>query len=67
MEFKYSPDNRDRSGEALKQIKDNKYADAYLIKGKPIEGVGMSFSQECRNVDFFIQERLFTPSISVYG
>ena len=67
MEFKYSPDNKDRSGEALKQIKDNKYADAYLIKGKPIEGVGMSFSQECRNVDFFVQERLFTPSISVYG
>jgi len=66
MEFKYSPDNRDRSGEALKQIIDNKYADAYLIKGKPIEGVGMSFSKECRNVDFFVQERLFTPSISIY-
>ena len=66
MEFKYSPDNRDRSGEALKQIKDNKYAEAYLIKGKPIEGVGMSFSKESRNVDFFVQERLFTPSISIY-
>lgn len=66
MEFKYSPDNKDRSDEALKQIKDNKYAEAYLIKGKPIEGVGMSFSKESRNVDFFVQERLFTPSISVY-
>lgn len=66
MEFKYSPDNRDRSGEALKQIKDNKYAEAFLIKGKPIEGVGMSFSKESRNVDFFVQERLFTPSISIY-
>ena len=65
MEFKYSPDNKDRSGEALKQIKDKNYADTYLIKNKPIEGVGMSFSKESRNIDFFVQERLHTPSISI--
>lgn len=67
MEFKYSPDNQDRSNEALNQIKDKEYAKAYLIKGKTIEGIGISFSKESRNVDYYKQERLFTPTISIYG
>lgn len=67
MEFKYSEDNKDRSEEALQQIIDKDYAKSYYIKGKPIEGIGMSFSQKSRNVDFYKQEMLYTPSISIYG
>lgn len=67
MEFKYSKDNKDRSEEALKQIKDNNYAGAYYIKGKVIEGIGMSFSQGTRNVEYYVQEQLYTPSVSIYG
>ena len=67
MEFKYAADNVDRSQEALEQIKTKEYAKAYYIKGKPIEGVGLSFSKDDRNVNFYTQEKLFTPSISIYG
>lgn len=66
MEFKYSKDGKDRSKSALKQIKDNNYAEANYIKGKQIEGVGMSFSQKTRNIDHFKQERLYTPQISIF-
>lgn len=67
MEFKYAKDNNDRSREALYQIKKNKYAEAFYIKGKEIVGVGLSFSQEKHNVDSYVQELLFTPSILIYG
>lgn len=67
MEFKYSPNNKDRSSEALNQIKEKKYAEAYFIKGKPIEGVGMSFSQVSRNIEYYVQDSLFTPNVSNYG
>ena len=33
MEFKYSKDGKDHSKGALKQIKENKYAEAFYIKG----------------------------------
>lgn len=64
MEFKYAGDNTDRSQEALNQIKEKEYAKAYFIKGKTIEGVGMTFSKEARNVTTYAQERLYTPQIS---
>lgn len=67
IEFKYSEDDTDRSIEALKQIKDKKYAEAYFIKGKVIDGVGMSFSQGIRNIEYYKQEVLYTPSITIYG
>ena len=66
LEFKYSKDGTDKSQEALKQIKDKEYAKAYYIKGKPIEGVGLSFSQGTRNVDKYVAERLYTPSITFF-
>ena len=52
---------------SLLVIIDKDYAKSYYIKGKPIEGIGMSFSQKSRNVDFYKQEMLYTPSISIYG
>lgn len=63
MEFKYEANGKDRSIEALQQIKDNGYAAAYYIKGKVIEGVGISFSKETRNVSAFVTERLYTPQV----
>ena len=66
MEFKYSADNKDRAEEAFKQIIDKEYAQAYFIRGKIIDGVGMSFSQESRNVDFFVHNRLYTPRVNPY-
>ena len=62
-EFKYEANGKDRSIEALQQIKDNRYAEAYYIKGKVIEGVGISFSKETRNVSAFVTERLYTPQV----
>ena len=63
MEFKYEANGKDHSIEALQQIKDNGYAEAYYIKGKVIEGVGISFSKETRNVSAFVTERLYTPQV----
>lgn len=63
MEFKYEANGKDRSREALQQIKDSRYAEAYYIKGKVIEGVGISFSKETRNVSAFMTERLYTPQV----
>ena len=65
MEFKYSNDGSDKSQDALKQIKDKEYAKAFYIKGKPIDGVGVSFSQGSRNIDHFVVEHLYSPSVSV--
>lgn len=66
MEFKYSDDDTDRSQEALNQIIKKEYAKSYYIKGKIIEGVGMTFSRENRNVTTFANCRLYSPQISVY-
>lgn len=66
MEFKYSDDLTDKSQEALSQIKDKEYAQNYYIKGKTIEGVGMSFSRQYRNVEHFVAERLYTPQVARY-
>lgn len=66
IEFKYSGDNRSMACEAIEQIKKKEYAKAYYIKGKTIEGVGVSFSQESRNINDFKQETLYKPSISIY-
>ena len=66
MEFKYSEDAIDRSPEALNQIKDKKYAQNYYIKGKPIEGVGLTFSKQARNVEHFVVERLYNPQVARY-
>ena len=66
MEFKYSDDLTDRSQEALNQIKDKEYAKNYYIKGKTIEGVGMTFSKQSRNVERFVTERLYTPQVAIY-
>lgn len=66
MEFKYSDDDTDGSQEALNQIKEKEYAKAYYIKGKAIDGIGMNFSKKDRNVTSFVQDRIYTPLISVY-
>ncbi len=63
IEFKYSKDGEDRSQEALDQIIDNRYAEGYYIKGKIIEGIGISFSQEKRNIDGYKQKRLYIPNL----
>lgn len=66
MEFKYAADGKDQSQEALQQIQNNRYAEAYYIKGKDIEGVGMSFSKKTRNVDGYVAKKLYTPQLSLY-
>ncbi len=67
MEFKYSSDNKDRSQEALDQIKKKEYAKPLYMKGKIIEGIGISFSQKSHNIDTFRQERLYIPRTSLYN
>ena len=67
LEFKYSEDGKNRSREALNQIKDKNYARRSYMKGKTIEGVGMSFSKKTRNIDVFVQERLYVPLTSLYN
>lgn len=67
LEFKYSGDNTDRAQEALEQIKKKEYAKPLYMKGKIIEGIGMSFSQRTRNVDYYIQERLYSPKTALYN
>ena len=66
LEFKYSKEGHNLSQNALNQIKEKEYAEAYFFKGKPIDGVGMSFSQSTRNVEYYVSEHLYTPSISIY-
>lgn len=67
IEFKYSGDDKDRSQEALDQIKKKEYAKPLYMKGKIIEGVGMSFSQKSHNIDSYKQERLYTPRTALYN
>lgn len=66
MEFKYSSDDKDRSQEALDQIEEKEYAKPLYMKGKVIEGIGMSFSQKNHNVEYFVQKRLYTPPTELY-
>lgn len=44
FEFKYTDEDRDKSDDALQQIKDKGYAKAKIYIGKEIIGVGVSFS-----------------------
>ena len=67
IEFKYSGDDKDRSLEALDQIKEKEYAKSLYMKGKIIEGIGMSFSQKSHNIDTYTQERLYTPQTALYN
>lgn len=66
MEFKYSGDDKDRSQEALDQIEKKEYAKPLYMKGKVIEGVGLSFSQKTRNIEYFMQKRLYSPRTALY-
>lgn len=50
FEFKYAADDKDKSKEAIQQIKDKQYADAYLMKKKKVIAVGVTFGKEKRNV-----------------
>lgn len=67
LEFKYSANNQNRALEAIGQIKEKEYAKSYYIKGKTIYGVGISFSQETRNINGFKLEILYKPEISIYN
>ena len=67
LEFKYSANNQNRALEAIDQIKEKEYAKSYYIKGKTIYGVGISFSQERRNINGFKSEILYKPDISIYN
>lgn len=66
MEFKYTDDLTDRSQEALNQIKNKEYAKNYYIKGKTIEGVGITFSARSRNVEHYFADRLYTPQVAIF-
>ncbi len=50
FEFKYSEDDVDMSEDALQQIHDKHYADPYLVQGKKVIAVGVSFGKKKRNV-----------------
>ena len=58
LEYKYSRDNTDRSGEALQQIKDKSYADSHRLEKKLIYGVGFSFGETSRKIDKFTEQQL---------
>jgi len=57
IEFKFGF-KEDLSNVALKQIKDNKYADKFLIEHKKVVGIGVSFSSETKNINAFLTEEL---------
>lgn len=57
LEFKFN-DNQDLSSEALKQIKDKEYALKFTIEKKDIFGIGISFSNEKKNINGFKTESL---------
>lgn len=51
LEFKYSANNQDLSGEALDQIEKDRYAEKYRIERIPVYCVGISFSHDTRNIN----------------
>lgn len=50
FEFKYSEDDVDMSEDALQQIHEKHYADPYLVLGKKVIAVGVTFGKKKRNV-----------------
>lgn len=57
VEFKFNK-NKDLSQVALQQIKDKGYALKFRIEKKDIFGIGISFSEETRNINGFKSEKL---------
>lgn len=57
VEFKFNK-NEDLSDKALQQIKDKDYALKFRIDKKEIFGIGISFSEDTRNINGFISEKL---------
>lgn len=63
MEFKYSPNDKDLSNDALDQIKDKKYYQPYIIQQKTIVGIGYSFGEKSRQITDYRDETLYIPQI----
>ena len=63
MEFKYSPNDKDLSNDALDQIKDKKYYQPYIIQQKTIVGIGYSFEERLRQITDYRDETLYVPQI----
>ena len=57
LEFKFS-ETEDRSDEALNQIKEKNYQEKFIIEKKDIIGIGISFSEELKNINGFKHETL---------
>lgn len=60
FEFKYTEGKKSQAKSALKQIKDKGYADPYKISANEIIGVGVSFSEQTKNINGFEQETFYT-------
>ena len=63
MEFKYSPNDKDLSNDALDQIIDKKYYQPYIIQQKTIVGIGYSFEEKSRQITNYREETLYVPQI----
>lgn len=63
MEFKYSPNDKDLSNDALDQIKDKKYHQQYILQQKTIAGIGYSFGEKSRQITDYRDETLYVPQI----
>lgn len=57
IEFKFEKTS-DSSQLALEQIKEKKYAEKYTIENKDVIGIGVSFSEQARNINGFCHEIL---------
>ena len=57
LEFKFSQ-TEDRSDEALTQIKEKNYQEKFILEKKDILGIGISFSEELKNINGFKCETL---------
>ena len=63
MEFKYSPNDKDLSNDALDQIKDKKYHQPFILQQKPIVGIGYSFGEKSRQIMDYRDETLYVRQI----
>ena len=63
MEFKYSPNDKDLSNDALDQIKDKKYHQPFILQQKTIVGIGYSFGEKSRKITDYRDETLYVPQI----
>lgn len=57
LEIKFT-EKDDHSAEALQQIREKGYAEKYYIEKKEVIGIGISFSEELRNINGFVSESL---------